>query len=198
MALAVVSELPSRSGMSVLPVLEHLLPHGVLPKGSVVSCQGAAAWSVAFSLIAAPSREGVWVGVAGAPALGLAAAAERGVSLERVVSVVEPSSSPFGAARWADLVAALIDGFDMVLLGPALGCLRDHQVRRLQARAQHRGVVLVAVDLPSVASDLRLSAEEGEWSGLGDGYGVAMHRTVQVECSGRRAPRTRRSEVCLT
>jgi hypothetical protein len=197
MALAVVSQLPSRSGLSVLPALEHLLPHGVLPRGCVVSCQGVAAWSVALALVAGPSREGLWVGIAGASGLGLAAAAERGVSLERVVSVVEPPAAPFGAARWADLLAALIDGFDVVLLGTGVRCVNERQARRLQARAQHRGVVLVTVDTPAFGADLRLATEELEWSGLGEGHGVAMRRTVQVECSGRRAPRAQRGEVVL-
>jgi hypothetical protein len=119
------------------------------------------------------------------------------VSLERVVSVVEPPDAPFGAARWADLLAALIDGFDVVLLGAGLRSVGERQARRLQARAQHRGVVLVTVDVPAFGADLRLITEESEWVGLGEGYGVAVRRTVQVECSGRRAPRAQRGEVVL-
>ena len=183
--------------LPVLPSFANLVPHGVVQRGIVVSCHGPAAVSLAMGFVAGPVRDGAWVGVAGVPELGLAAAAELGVPLERMVAVVEPASEPFSRERWADVVAALIDGFDTVVLGGSLARLSAADARRLRARAQSRGAVLVAVDLPAFEGDIRLTAEHCDWSGLGAGYGVASQRWVRVECSGRRVPAPRRGQVCL-
>ena len=67
-------------------------------------------------------------------------------------------------------------------------------VRRLQARAQSRGVVMLAVGAPAFNADLRLTAEDEEWVGLGNGHGVASGRRVKVELGGRRMPRPRRAD----
>jgi hypothetical protein len=188
--------------LPVLPALEHLLPQGALQRGSVVACDGTAAVSMALALAAGPSHDGAWVGFAGMPFLGLAAAAELGVALERVVAVVEPSTAegapaPFTDAQWADLVAALIDGFDVVVLGPALQRLRATTVRRLHARLQSRGAVALTVGAPAFGADLRLQADQPVWTGLGQGHGVAQGRVVQVCCSGRRMPRAQQASLWL-
>ena len=174
-----------------LPVHEslvELLPS--LQRGSTVACNGRAGVSLAMALAAAPSREGAWVGVAGLPEFGLRAAADMGVALERLVMVA-------GDPLWVDVLAAMIDGFDVVLVGQRIGRLGGGAVRRLQARVQSRGVVLLTVGVPALGADLQLTAEDGHWVGLGDGYGVATGRQVVVELGGRRMPRPRRTTMWL-
>ncbi len=194
--------------MAVLPELATLLPMGALQRGSVIACNGAAGVSLALALAAGPSGEGAWVGVAGLPGLGVAAAVELGVAPERLVLVNEPGRAPglrFGDATWAEVLAAMIDGFDVVVLGPAAaGGVRPATARRLVARLQARGAVAVVVGDDGAGgvgdgfpADLTLAADGVEWHGLGDGHGVAQGRRAMVQSGGRRMPRPRRAHLWL-
>ena len=174
-----------------LPVhqsLVELLP--CLQRGSTVACNGRAGVSLAMALAGAPSGEGAWVGVAGLPEFGLRAAADMGIALERLVMVD-------GDPLWVDVLAAMIDGFDVILIGKRVGRLGAGAVRRLQARVQSRGVVLLTVGVPALGADLQLTAEDDHWVGLGHGYGVAAGRHVSLELAGRRMPRPRRASMWL-
>jgi len=174
-----------------LPVHDSLV--GLLPslqRGSTVACSGPAAVSLALALASAPSREGAWVGVAGLPELGIRAASDMGVAGERLVRVT-------GDPSWVDVLAAMIDGFDVVVVGRRVGRLAGGAVRRLQARAQSRGIVMLTVGVPALGADLQISAEQGTWIGLGNGHGVASGRQLVVEVGGRRVPRPRRATMWL-
>ena len=180
--------------LPVDPCLAGLLP--ALQRGSTIACGGRAGVSLALAIAAAPSREGAWVGVAGLPELGIRAAADMGVALQRLVMVT-------GDPPWVDVLAAMIDGFDVILVGHQLAQgvgrrqLGAGAVRRLQARAQSRGVVMLTVGVPALGADLQLSADDDQWVGLGLGHGVATGRRVRVELGGRRMPRSRRATMWL-
>ena len=77
--------------LPVLGPLEPLLPDGGLRRGITVSVGSApgigGATSLALALAAGPSISGSWVAAVGVPSLGLAAAAELGIDLERFVLV---------------------------------------------------------------------------------------------------------------
>jgi len=174
-----------------LPVHDSLV--GLLPslqRGSIVACSGPTAVSLALALASAPSRVGAWVGVAGLPELGIRAASDMGVAVERLVMVT-------GDPSWVDVLAAMIDGFDVVVVGRRVGRLAGGAVRRLQARAQSRGIVMLTVGVPALGADLQISAEQGTWIGLGNGHGVASGRQLVVEVGGRRVPRPRRATMWL-
>ncbi len=101
-----------------LPVadpLQPLLPEGALARGRTVSCRGVAATSLAVALAAEATIAGAWLAVVDVPWLGVEAVAELGVPLERLVRV-DPgeTTGSFGGA-WADLVAAVLDGFELVV-----------------------------------------------------------------------------------
>ena len=186
--------------IAVLPAFEELLPQAVMQRGSVVECAGSAAVSLALALAAGPSLAGAWVGVAGLPQLGVAAAVEMGVAPERLVMVAEPVQR-FDDGQWAEVLAAMIDGFDVLLLGPGAHAVKAVTARRLVARLQSRGAVLLSVCAPGVAgvfgADLRFEATDAVWQGLGDGHGVARGRRASVQLTGRRVPRPRRAEMWL-
>ena len=185
----------------MLPAFEPLLPGAVLQRGSVVACEGSAAASLALALAAKPSQEGAWVAVAGFPDIGLAAAAEIGVVSARLVMVAEPAVNPtasFSDAMWADVLAAMIDGFDVLLLGPGTSRVRTNTARRLLARAQARGAVIITVGANAAfAGDLRFDVTQASWQGLGDGHGVAHGRHARVQLAGRRLPRPRSVDLWL-
>ncbi|MGI9120401.1 MAG: hypothetical protein ACR2G7_09835 [Acidimicrobiales bacterium] len=182
--------------LPVLAPLEPLFPEGGLRRGSTVMVQGApGATSLALALGAAASAAGSWGAAVNLPSLGLLAAAELGVVLERVVVVPDP---PSGA--WATVVAALLDAVDLVWVGlprrVALG-----EARRLVARARERGSVLVPVAPHALgagaavpagrgwpqAADIRLRTASSAWIGPLGGPGHLEARQVEVVAEGRGA-----------
>ncbi len=172
----------------MLPVFDEIFTEPVR-QGAVIAATGAAAHSLAIALAAGPMQAGAWAAVVGLPTLGLRAAAELGLALDRLVAVPHPQSVA------AEVLAAMIDGFDVLLVGPQLR-LNAAAARRLQARAQSRGVLSVLVDNNVFGADMRLTATT-TWVGLGKGHGVAQARRAQVELSGRRVHRPRRSVMWL-
>lgn len=174
--------------LPVLAPLAPLFPHGGLQRGSTVTVSGST--SLLLALVAGASRAGSWCAVVSRPDLGVVAAAELGVVLERLALVPDPGPDP------ATVVAALLDALDLVVVGrpEALG---PPTLRRLAARARQRGAVLIGVgDWPG--ADLRLSVTDGVWSGLGQGAGRLGCRSVAVQAEGRgSAARPRRARLWL-
>src|SRR5439155_19199291 len=93
--------------------LRDLVPSGAVARGSVLRVTGrpgAGATTVAFELAAACTALGEWAASIDLDTtLGVLAAAEAGVALERFAVVRRPPP-----ARWAAGVAALLDGVSLV------------------------------------------------------------------------------------
>ncbi|MDO8149554.1 hypothetical protein Q6350_14050 [Isoptericola sp. b515] len=168
---------PPRGGRAVHPDLAPLLPGGVLPTGGVLAVQGST--SLLLGLLAAPSRAGAWTVLVGAPAVGLLAAADAGIDLAR--TVVVPAPGPDAPA----VLAALLDGMDVVVVGPQAP-LADADRRRLAARARQREAVLVAAGRWAGAH-VTLDARGGTWTGVDAGAGWLRRRTLRVLRTGRGA-----------
>ncbi|PRY30102.1 hypothetical protein CLV70_105272 [Pseudosporangium ferrugineum] len=115
----------------------------------------------------------------GVPALGALAAAESGVALDRLALVPHPGP------EWATVVAALIDGVDVVVVAVP-GPVSASVTSRLVARARQRGCVLVPYGRWDGA-DVTLQVTQGRWEGLGDGRGRLRQREVTVVARGRGA-----------
>jgi hypothetical protein len=173
----------TESDGAVLPVAEplaRLLPAGGLRRGSTVALPAVpGATSLLFALLAGASADGAWVGVVGRPGLGLLAAAEAGVQLERLALVPEPG---------ADLLAvtiALLDGMDVVAVsGAARAGVRAADRQRLAARARQRGAVLMALG-SWPGADMELSCSDVQWQGLDAGAGRLRSRRAEVRLRGR-------------
>lgn len=177
----------------MLPVaapLARLLPAGGLRRGTTVALPArTGATSLLFALLAEASADGAWTAVVGRPELGLVAAAEAGVALERLALVPAPGPELVAVA------AALLDGLDVVVL-PAAG-VRPADRQRLAARARQHGAVLLALG-SWPGADLELSCGRGAWAGLGSGAGRLRSRTVEVHLAGRGvAARGRRARLRL-
>lgn len=111
----------------------------------------------------------------------------------RFVRVPEPGQ------RWPEVVASLLDGFDVVVVHPPpRRTARDDQaVRRLSARTRERGAVLVST-APWEGSALGLAVTAQRWHGLGRGHGHLAAREVVVSAVGRgSAVRPRRTRLWL-
>ena len=179
----------------LIPAFAALIPECRLRRGSVVACTGDGDVTLAVSVIAGASQDGAWVGIAGAPTIGCRAMAELGVDLGRVVLVAEPAGG-FAGGQWGDVLAAMIDGFDVVLLGDRAPALTPAAARKLQARLQSRGVVLVlAGSQGAFVADVQITGSHGRWLGLGAGHGVAVQRQLHVAVHGRRVARPQRRTV---
>jgi hypothetical protein len=167
----------------MLPVpapLAGLLPSGGLRRGSTVALPpGPGATSLLLALLADVSADGSWVGVIGRPELGLVAAAEVGMRVERLALVPRPGPDLLGIA------VALLDGMDVVVValdGRAAVPAADR--RRLEARARQRGAVLVALG-QWAGADVELSCSDARWHGLDAGAGRLRFREVMVRSRGR-------------
>jgi hypothetical protein len=160
----------------MLPVaapLAALLPGEGLRRGTTVAITGAVgATSLVLALLAEASAGGAWAGVIGRPDLGLVAAAEAGVALERLALV------PYPGADLVAVTAALLDGLDLVVV--AGRGLRADDRKRLAARARQRGAVLLTFE-PWPGADVELTCEQGRWRGVGAEKGdVGRLRTRRV------------------
>jgi hypothetical protein len=198
--------------LPVLPELMPLLPGGALQRGTTVAVDAGrgvtGATTLALAVAAGASQAGSWVAMVGMGAVGLVAADRLGVSFERLALVSSPSPSPASSSRgssrgaWASTMAALVDGFDVVLVaavGPGAR-LRSGDARRLVARVRERGAVLVAVggELPGQRSTVHLTVTSAEWTGLEGGAGHLSCRRATVAASGRgEAARPRRASLWL-
>lgn len=169
--------------------LTHLLPWGGLRRGSTVAVTGSA--SLLLTLLATAMGDSSWAAVVGMPDLGmLAAGQDHGIPLERLALVPEPGPD------WPTVVAALLDGVDLVVVQAPAG-VSDGVIRSLQARARQRGSVLIPTTAWSGA-DVVLTATSRQWHGLSEGRGRLLYQELQVASDGRgRAGRTKTATVVL-
>ena len=188
-----------------LPVDEAfatLLPDLGLIRGRIVGCGGQAATSLALALASRATTTGSWLAVVGMAPIGIEAAGELGVAIDRLVSVDADRHQP---GEWADRVAAAADGFELILTMPPVGppARAERVVRKVRQRIQARGAVLLAVCSGAGSSgagfgaDVVLEVTAGEWEGLGHGHGHLRRRLVVVRASGRRMPRPVEREMWL-
>jgi len=179
---------PDRPPLAVAAALAHLLPEGALHRGGTLVVTGS--MSLTLALVAQASRDGSWVAVVGLPGVGVLAAQQTGVELGRLALVPHPGPDA------PTVLAALLDGVDIVIVGPEVA-LVDSDRRRLMARARERGAVLLST-AAWPGAHLVLAAEPAGWSGLGDGYGHLRSHRLSVTRSGRgSAGRAVQAEVVL-
>ncbi len=176
--------------LPVAGALAPLLPEGGLVRGHTVACTGGAGPALALALAGTAVGAGAWLAVVDLPWLGVEAARELGVVLERLVRV-DTGARP---GRWAKAVAAAADGFELILTAPP----RDDQaLRRVRQRVQARGGVLVLIGAPARPTDVVLRTLPARWEQAAHGHGHLRARRVHVEATGRRVPLPRRADLWL-
>ncbi|HEV7898979.1 MAG TPA: hypothetical protein VGP31_14175 [Planosporangium sp.] len=192
-----VGALGSERLLPVLPELRALLPGRGLRRGATVAvstvgtaadtpgdgparqARSTGATSLLLALLAAASGAGSWCAVVGVPTLGAVAAAEAGIALDRLALVPHPGPD------WTTVVAALLDGVDIVVAAPP-GPIAPSTASRLAARARQRGSVLVSYGRWDGA-DITFDAVRGVWHGLGQGRGRLRCRQLTIMARGRGA-----------
>ena len=156
-----------------VPSQLHDLLHGGLRRGTVLQVTGSGA--LMLDMVAAAGD--LWVAIIGDPLVGVLAAAEMGVNLTKLILVPEPGPDAALAA------AALLDGVDILVVGPRAG-LAPSDRRRLTARARERGTVILATT-PWQGAHTVLSVTGVRWRGIGAGSGRLQARELTVERTGR-------------
>ncbi len=163
--------------------LGSLLPAAGVQRGSVVAIAGAVGsgvTSITLELAAAATSAGEWAAMLDPDGtLGGLAAGEAGIALDRFAVV-----RAVPAARWATVVAALLDGVTMVV-ATIPRHVRVGDARRLVARARERSAVLVAVGAWPAEAALRLHADGMRWADPVDGPALLGDHTYRVSVSGR-------------
>ena len=166
-------------GVAVPESMAHLVPGGVLPAGHVTAVSGSATLRV--GLLAAATASGARCAVVGWPELGVAAVAEQGGRLDCLALVPDPGPDP------AAVVSVLLDGLDLVLLGPGVATVAPSRARVLAGRVRAAGaVLLVGAGWPG--AELTLAGRHCRYGGLGAGAGRLASVSTVVRCSGRAAP----------
>ena len=165
----------SPTRLPVLRAFEEILPFGGLRPGATVGITGIGATSLGLALVAHPSKE-LWTAAVGLSALGLRAAAELGVSLDRLIVIPDPGTQS------TSVLAALVDSFDVVVAPPP----HARDARRITGRVRERDAVLVVMGR-SAECDLTLQGTAATWHGIGRGYGHLRTRTLDVTITGRGA-----------
>jgi len=163
-----------RPPMAVPPALVPLLPEG-LRRGATTVVTGST--SLVLALLAHACAGGSWAAVVGQPTIGLLAAAQAGVSLDRLAVVPRPGLDA------PTVVSALLDGVDVVVVGPD-AALTDADRRRLSARARDRGSVLLST-CAWPGAGVVLTVERGRWTGVDAGEGRLRTHEIRLVRTGR-------------
>ncbi len=169
------------AGMSSMPLATHPALAGLvqLRAGASYSVDSA---TLALALLAGPSQAGGWCAAVGVSDFGAEAALALGVDLDRTVLVPDPGE------QWLEVAAALVDVATIVLVRPT-GRVAPSAAEKLSARLRKRGAALVVWgEWPRC--EVRLTASEPTWSGVGQGHGHLRARRLLVEARrGTSAPR---------
>lgn len=172
----------------VAPALASLLPSSGLERGGVYACAGDAPMSLLFSLVATATSVGSWLACVDVPRVGLMAAHEYGVALQRVMCV----STGGHTQSYAQVVGALVDGIDLVVVSSPTCSAAE--ARRIVARAKASGSVLLVLGRAGQFSpDVVLSSSTTEWHF----HTHASSRTMSVQAHGRRVYNQRALTVQL-
>lgn len=170
--------------------LDALLPWGGLRRGSAVQVSGSRSVLLALAAAAAnaPGQD-LWCAVMAMPDVGLAAAAEAGLDLDRTVVVPKPGPDA------PSVLGALIDGFDVVVLGHCRA-LSDTDRRSAGHRLRSRETVLLSGGAWPGAQAV-LEVGERSWLGVGAGEGVLTGREATIAGYVRGLGQPRRVRILM-
>lgn len=169
-------EAPGQGGLDeVVERLRSGAAHSIESRSLALACMGAA------------MPPGTWGAIVGMPDLGIEAARDLGVPIDRVALVPHPGRS------WLDVVASLA-GAMPVVLAASPGRVAPADAARLAARLrQSSTTLLVAGPWPNAATVVR--SLRAEWQGLADGDGRLAAGSLLVEAASGGAPSVARIPI---
>ncbi|MGM1028662.1 MAG: hypothetical protein ACQEWM_02180 [Actinomycetota bacterium] len=167
---------PVSAGLDeVVRLLRSGAAHSIESRGVALACLGAA------------MPRGAWGAIVGMPDLGIEAARDLGVPMDRVALVPHPGRS------WLDVVASLAEAMPVVL-AVSPGRVSPTEAARLAARLrQASSTLLVEGPWPNAATVVR--QVRADWQGLADGDGRIAAGSLVVETASGGAPRRARISI---
>lgn len=143
--------------------------------------------SLALACLGAAMPRGAWGAIVGMPDLGIEAARDLGVPMDRIALVPHPGRS------WLDVVASLAEAMPVVL-AVSPGRVSPTEAARLAARLrQASSTLLVEGPWPNATTVVR--QVRAEWEGLADGDGRIAAGSLVVEAASGGAPRLARIPI---
>lgn len=143
--------------------------------------------SLALACLGAAMPRGAWGAIVGMPDLGIEAARDLGVPMDRIALVPHPGRS------WLDVVASLAEAMPVVL-AVSPGRVSPAEAARLAARLrQATSTLLVEGSWPNAATVVR--QVRAEWQGLADGDGRIAACSLLVEAASSGAPQLARISI---
>lgn len=143
--------------------------------------------SLALACLGAAMPRGAWGAIVGMPDLGIEAARDLGVPMERVALVPHPGRS------WLDVVASLAEAMPVVL-AVSPGRVSSTDAARLAARLrQASSTLLIEGPWPNAATVVR--QVRAEWLGLAAGDGRIAAGSLVVETASGGASRLARIPI---
>ena len=121
--------------------------------------------SLSLSMVAAVTAAGGHAAIVGQPDVGLLAAVEMGADLSRLAVIPEPGADP------VEVVAVLMDGMDLVLLGLGGRSVPATRARAVVARARQRGCTLLVTGGDWQGASARLEARVSGYEVTGGSWG---------------------------
>ncbi|WP_245571291.1 hypothetical protein [Catelliglobosispora koreensis] len=174
--------LATDKALPVIPELRHLFPGQGLRRGSTVVIERSlGSLYLMYAALGEATQAGSWVGFVGMPWLGVMAAKEQGIVLDRMVMV------PYPRDLWLEVVTTMIDGFDLVAFAPAAP-VKPGEAARISARLRAReSVLLVHCSEPGMwpGADLMLRTTQQTWFGLNHGRGRLQGCVIQAQSQGK-------------
>ncbi|WP_306232460.1 hypothetical protein [Agrococcus beijingensis] len=172
------------------PTLDESAPAGLddvvrsLRPGAAHSIESR---SLALACLGAVMPAGGWGAIVGMADLGIEAARDLGVAIDRIALVPQPGRA------WLDVVASLADAMPVVLAA-APPRVAPTDAARLAARLrQSSSTLLVVGPWPNAATVVR--SVRAEWGGLADGDGRIATGSLLVEAAAGGAPRLARIPI---
>jgi hypothetical protein len=187
--------LGARRHLPPTSALAPLFPNG-LPEGATCAVRGSGATGLALGLATELARDELLAAI-GLPDLGLVAAAEAGICLDRLALCPSPGRA------WPEAAALALEGCALVLLAAPTACTTT-VARRLSTRAQERRALLVLLHSPvapawswPMSPDIVIEVSATAWHGTASGPGRLTERVAHVRTRGRRAEPERETVLLL-
>jgi hypothetical protein len=163
-----------RIPIPVHPTLTALFPNG-LHRGAITVAHGST--HTALALLVQHTQAGGWAGIVGAPELNYSAAHDLGVDLSKLLVVPHP------ADHTPQIIATLIDGTDLILLGPHI-ILTPADQRTLAARAKERGTHIIT-GRPWPGARTYVDTTHAQWAGAKNGLGRLTSCTYNLDAANK-------------
>jgi hypothetical protein len=149
---------------------------GGIRRGATIAVTGSN--SLVMSLLAEAVGGGGWAAIVGARDFSPLPALEYGIDVARLALVPDPG------IEWVAAVAALIDGFDVVVVSPPTQ-VSPAAARSVMARARQKETVLIASGRSWPGCEVTLEVTSRRWLGVRDGVGRLRQQQVTVSAAGR-------------